>query len=113
MALSAGLAFTLEVIDHLTEGELTGGIDVATTGTIELDGSVGEVGGVAQKTQAVNCSGAKLFLVPSGELELARRFADDDLEVRPVDTLDDALEALAAVGGNGTALPMLGDEGAS
>lgn len=110
---SAGLAFTLEVIDRLTEGELTGGIEVATTGTIELDGSVGAVGGVAQKTMAVNRSAATLFLVPSREAEAARRFADDDVMVAPVDSLDDALAALAAVGGNGLALPDLATEGAS
>lgn len=110
---SAGLAFTLQIIDHLTAGELTGGAFVATTGTIKLDGSIGEVGGVAQKTIAVNRSGATLFLVPSGEADEARRFADDDLEVVAVDTLDQALEALATVGGNGLALPKLGAEGAS
>lgn len=110
---SAGLAFTLEVIDRLTEGELTGGIQVATTGTIELDGSVGEVGGVAQKTMAVNRSAATLFLVPTGEAAAAKRFADDDVTVAAVDTLDDALAALAVVGGNGLALPKLASEGAS
>ena len=110
---SAGLAFTLQIIDLLTEGELTGGAIVATTGTIELDGTVGEVGGVAQKTIAVKRSGATLFLVPSGEAVEARRFAGDDLEVRAVDSLDDALAALADVGGNGLALPKLGAEGAS
>lgn len=110
---SAGLAFALVIIDLLTEGELTGGTTVATTGTIELDGSVGEVGGVAQKTIAVKRSGATLFLVPSGELVEARRFAGTDLEVRGVDTLDDALTALAEFGGNGLALPGLDAEGAS
>jgi PDZ domain-containing protein len=110
---SAGLAFALEVIDLITEGELTGGIEVATTGTIELDGSVGKVGGVAQKTMAVNGSAATLFLVPTGEADAARRFADDDVTVAAVDTLDDALAALAAVGGNGLALPNLTSEGAS
>jgi PDZ domain-containing protein len=110
---SAGLAFTLEVIDQLTPGELTGGRQVATTGTIELDGSVGEVGGVAQKTMAVRESGADLFIVPSGELEVARRFAGDDLDVVAADTLDEALAALAEVGGNGLALPNLGADGAS
>jgi PDZ domain-containing protein len=110
---SAGLAFTLEVIDQLTPGELTGGRNVATTGTIELDGSVGEVGGVAQKTMAVRESGADLFIVPSGELETARRFAGDDLHVVAADTLDEALAALAEVGGNGLALPNLGADGAS
>ena len=110
---SAGLAFALQVIDLLTEGELTGGATVATTGTIELDGSVGAVGGVAQKTIAVRRAGATLFLVPSSELELARRFAGADLRVEAVDSLDQALAALATVGGNGLALPDLGAEGAS
>jgi PDZ domain-containing protein len=110
---SAGLAFTLEVIDYLTAGELTGGRKVATTGTIELDGTVGEVGGVAQKTIAVKRAGATIFLVPSAELDTARRFAGDDLEVIPVDTLDEALQALAKVGGNGLALPKLDTESAS
>lgn len=104
---SAGLAFTLEIIDVLTPGELTGGTTVAATGTIELDGSVGEVGGVAQKTIAVRRAGADLFLVPTAELEVAQRFAGDDLRVEPVENLDQALSALATVGGNGLALPDL------
>lgn len=106
---SAGLAFTLEVIDVLTEGELTGGRRVAVTGTIELDGSVGEVGGVVQKTAAVEDAGIDLFLVPSGELADARSAAGDDLRVEAVDTIDDALRVLAELtGGNGLALPAEG-----
>jgi PDZ domain-containing protein len=104
---SAGLAFTLEIIDVLTEGELTGGRIVAATGTIELDGSVGAVGGVAQKTAVVRASGADVFLVPAGEVEIAERHAGDDLAIVPIETLDDALEALAELGGNGLALPPL------
>src|SRR3954471_5047856 len=57
---SAGLAFTLSRLDVLTPGELTGGVPVAATGTIEADGRVGPVGGVAQKTVAVKRAGAKL-----------------------------------------------------
>jgi PDZ domain-containing protein len=101
---SAGLAFTLELLDVLTEGELTGARKVAATGTIELDGTVGDVGGVAQKTAAVESAGIDLFLVPRGELADARRTAGDDLQVEPVDTLEDALRILAREGGNGLAL---------
>jgi PDZ domain-containing protein len=104
---SAGLAFTLEVLDVLTDGELTGGHTVAATGTIELDGSVGEVGGVAQKTIAVKRAGAELFLVPSGEYEAAKRFAGDDLRIEVADSLDQALQILATLGGNGLHLPHL------
>jgi len=105
---SAGLAFTLELLDVLTEGELTGGREVAATGTIELDGSVGDVGGVAQKTSAVGAAGIDLFLVPRAELPDARRAAGGDLQVEPVDTLEDALRILARQGGNGLALDRPG-----
>lgn len=100
---SAGLAFTLQVLDVLTEGELTGGRRVAATGTIELDGSVGQVGGVAQKTAAVRRAGIEVLLVPGAELADATRLAGDDVHVVAVDTLGDALQALTDHGGE--ALP--------
>ena len=50
---SAGLAFTLALIDQLSPGQLTGGRNVAVTGTIGLDGTVGPIGGLAQKVSAV------------------------------------------------------------
>jgi len=74
---SAGLAFTLSTLDYLTEGNLTGGDDVAVTGTISPDGSVGPVGGVVQKSAAVKDLGIDLFIVPADlppeELEELRR----------------------------------------
>jgi Lon-like protease len=103
---SAGLAFTLGIIDTLTPGELTGGESIATTGTIRLDGTVGPVGGVKQKTVTVERSGATLFLVPVEEYETAVAAAgeDSDLEIVAVEDVDDALEALAERGGNGADL---------
>jgi PDZ domain-containing protein len=109
---SAGLAFTLELLDVLTKGELTGGHKVAATGTMELDGSVGEVGGVAQKTVAVQEAGVKLFLVPKAEVAEARKHASKDLRIEPVQTLDDALRILAGFGGNGLALEQAPGAGA-
>jgi PDZ domain-containing protein len=97
---SAGLAFTLEVLDVLTPGDLTGGQRVAATGTIELDGSVGRVGGVAQKTAVAKREGVDLLLVPRPELEEARRLAGDDLAVEAVDNLSEALRVLAEHGGD-------------
>ncbi|HEX7167485.1 MAG TPA: S16 family serine protease [Acidimicrobiales bacterium] len=97
---SAGLAFALGVIDQLTEGELTGGRKIAVTGTIEIDGRVGDVGGVPQKTAAVKEAGADVFLVPAGELKAARERAGKGLVVIPVTTLQEALDALASVGGD-------------
>ena len=91
---SAGLAFTLAVLDVLTPGELTGGHRVAVTGTMALDGTVGPVGGGAQKAITVRDGGYEAFLVPSDELEEVKAAVGDDLEVIAVDTLAEALEAL-------------------
>ena len=84
---SAGLAFTLGIMDVLTPGSITGGHKVATTGTINPDGTVGPVGGVHQKTVAVRESGAELFLVPSSEYDEAEKYAGS-LRVEPVDTVE-------------------------
>ena len=97
---SAGLAFTLGVVDVLTPGSLTGGQKIATTGTIDLNGHVGPVGGVKQKTFAVRAEGATLFLVPKDEYEEASKYAGDDLKVVGVDTLDEALDVLSRNGGD-------------
>ncbi len=97
---SAGLAMTLSVIDRLTPGQLTGGRHVAVTGTIELDGSVGPVGGIEQKAKVVEDSGAVLFLVPSESYDQAQEALGDDVVVKPVDTLADALVALEEFGGD-------------
>jgi PDZ domain-containing protein len=102
---SAGLAFTLGVMDVLTNGQLTGGHAVATTGTINLDGSVGDVGGVAQKTVAVRRSGAVLFMVPPAEYAVAVAHAGAHLKVVQVTTLEQALEALRSIGGDTSVLP--------
>lgn len=96
---SAGLAFTLAIIDVLTEGDLTGGRRVAVTGTIEPDGSVGLVGGVAQKSAAAAAAGAEVMLVPTNEEAEAQRLGYD-LEVVGVADLDEALAALEALGGD-------------
>jgi PDZ domain-containing protein len=102
---SAGLAFTLTLIDELTPGELTGGNTVAVTGEIEIDGTVGAIGGLVSKTSAVKQRGAKIFIVPSAQgpenIAQARVVAGDDLTIIPVDDLDQALAALAEYGGNG------------
>ena len=85
---SAGLAFTLTLIDELSKGDLTGGKDVAVTGEIELDGSVGPIGGLAQKVSAVRQAGVHHFLVPTaqGEQQIARarEIGGDDVEIIPV-----------------------------
>ena len=87
---SAGLAFTLTLIDVLTPGELTGGNRVAVTGTISAAGRVGNVGGVAQKAAAAEDEGVAVFIVPI-ELVADAESTTDELRVVGVETLDDAL----------------------
>src|SRR4051812_22664917 len=102
---SAGLAFALALLDTLTPGDLTGGVEVAATGTISPGGVVGPIGGLKQKTIAVMRTGAKVFLVPASEVAEAQEAAKgSDLKIVGVSTLDEALTALAALGGNATQL---------
>ncbi|MGW1073151.1 YlbL family protein [Streptomyces sp. NPDC002537] len=95
---SAGLLFTLGIIDKLDGdgrgGDLTGGLTVAGTGTIEPDGTVGAVGGVPLKTQAARRDGATVFLVPKGECGDARADLPKGLRLVPVDRLPDAVASL-------------------
>lgn len=101
---SAGLAFTLTVLDVLTDGDLTGGANVVVTGTIDRDGNVGPIGGVRQKAYAARDGDADIFLVPEANLAEARE-AVGDLRIEAVSTLDDALEIIAGFGGNAGSLP--------
>ena len=107
---SAGLAYGLELVDILTPGELTGGVDVAATGDLHPDGTVGAIGGVAQKTITVQRAGAKVFLVPRDNLEEALSRAGAGMEVLPVDSFDDALRVLGGLeGSNALALGRPGE----
>jgi PDZ domain-containing protein len=96
---SAGLAMTLSVLDELTPGNLTGGKRVAVTGEIDPQGRVLPIGGVGQKAVAARHRGAQLFIVPFSEVAEART-RSGSLKVVGVKTLDDALRALRAAGGD-------------
>jgi PDZ domain-containing protein len=110
---SAGLAFTLALIDDLSPGDLTGGARVAVTGTISPDGTVGPIGGAGQKAAAARREGFDIFLVPSLDYEDAVARAGDDIEVVAVDTVDEALDALGEHGGNVDDLPVTGESAAA
>ncbi len=105
---SAGLAFTLAMIDELSPGDLTGPQEIAVTGTISLDGSVGAIGGLTQKVSAVQQNGMDVFLVPASQAELddperLQRLQDagrGEVEIIPVATLDEALAVLEELGGD-------------
>ena len=96
---SAGLSMTLALIDRLSAGSLTGFHAIAATGTIDAAGNVGDVGGVAQKTIAVQNAGATVFIVPQSEVATAKSASDGKLLVLGVNTLKDALRDLRRLGG--------------
>ncbi|HJQ74412.1 MAG TPA: S16 family serine protease [Gaiellaceae bacterium] len=94
---SAGLAFALEVMQKLGRNVLRGH-QVAATGEIELNGAVGAIGGIKQKTYGVRQAGADVFLVPAAgdNARDARRYAGS-LRIIPVRTFGQALRALATL----------------
>jgi Lon-like protease len=102
---SAGLMFSLGIIDKLTPADLTGGKVLAGTGTIDDDGNVGPIGGIPQKLVGAKEAGAQLFLVPKDNCAEALRKAVPGLPMAEVATVDDALTALKTFTSGGTPKP--------
>jgi PDZ domain-containing protein len=98
---SAGLMFSLAVIDKLTTGDLNDGQFVAGTGTISGDGKVGSIGGITHKMLAAREAGASLFLVPAENCEEAKSAPQDGLELVRVETLEQAVDALKTLSAGG------------
>ena len=92
---SAGLMLTLGILDLVGDEDLTDGAVVAGTGTIDADGKVGPIGGIALKMVAAADADADLFLVPAGNCTEALAAPDPGVPMARVATLDDALDALA------------------
>jgi PDZ domain-containing protein len=93
---SAGLMFTLAIIDKITPDDLTGGRFIAGTGTIDPQGNVGPIAGIPLKMIAARDAGATDFLVPAGDCQEAKGSAPDGLTLIKVNTLADAVNALNA-----------------
>lgn len=109
---SAGLMFSLSVHDQLTPGALTGGHDIAGTGTIDIEGNVGSIGGIRQKLVGAREAGADYFLAPSANCEQVVGYEPDGLDVVAVTTFDDALHAAETIAETGSTdgLPICEDE---
>lgn len=94
---SAGLMFSLGIIDTMTDESLTGGQDWAGTGTVDPDGTVGAIGGIAQKVVGARDEGVEHFLAPRqncGELEGR---LPGGLDVYGVEDVDQAVGIVEAV----------------
>ena len=94
---SAGLVTTLSIYDKLVSEDLTHGLKIAGTGTIEADGSIGEIGGVKYKVMGADAGGADIFLVPKNNLDEALKVKKDKklkIKVYGVATFEEAIEVL-------------------
>jgi PDZ domain-containing protein len=104
---SAGLAMTLAIVDDLTPGDLTGGKKIAVTGTIDADGTVGQIGAIQQKAITAKAAHAQIFIVPacgddrvcSADLRHLKERVGKSIDVEPVATLGEALRVLRDAGG--------------
>ncbi|ASK63600.1 hypothetical protein CFK37_16255 [Virgibacillus phasianinus] len=100
---SAGLMFSLEIYDQLTEKDLTNGYQICGTGEIDYEGNVQRIGGIDKKVIAADDEGCKIFFAPNengaegSNYEVAKKTAEEigtDMKIVPVDTFEDALHYL-------------------
>ncbi len=91
---SGGTMFALSIIDKLTPGALADGKVIAGTGTITPEGSVGAIGGIAQKMIASADHGAQLFIAPKSNCQDIVGHVPAGLKVVPVATLNQAVKVL-------------------
>lgn len=98
---SAGMMFSLGIIDKISDHDLTHGRFIAGTGTIDPSGQVGPIGGIALKMIAARRAGATIFLAPASNCADVRGNIPKGLDVVKVNTLHEAitdLDTLAAGG---------------
>ncbi|GAX90410.1 PDZ/DHR/GLGF domain protein [Effusibacillus lacus] len=100
---SAGMMFALEIISQMTPGDLTKGRKIAGTGTIDAEGTVGQIGGIEHKIVAAHKKGAEIFFSPAdvdkddSNTKVARQKAAEigtSMKIVPVRTLTEAIEYL-------------------
>lgn len=91
---SAGMMFSLAIIDKLTPGALTDGIKIAGTGTIDGDGNVGPIGGISRKLVGAKDAGTELFIAPIENCNEVVGKIPNGLTVVPVATLTQAVQAI-------------------
>ncbi|WP_372595593.1 PDZ domain-containing protein, partial [Actinotalea sp.] len=103
---SAGTMFALGIVDLLTPEDEANGAVIAGTGTMDLTGAVGPIGGIQQKLIGANRDGAAWFLAPADNCSEVVGNVPDGLTVVKISTLHEAVLAMTAIGeGTGADLP--------
>lgn len=100
---SAGLMFSLEIYNQTVNGDFTKGYNISGTGTIDMDGNVGQVGGIQEKITAVEKAGMDIFFCPvdlvigdTNEYEVKAKAKKEAYKVMviPVKNLQEAIDYL-------------------
>lgn len=109
---SGGLFFALGIIEKATPESLTGGKNIAGTGTISADGTVGPIGGIDYKMISAKRAGARFFLAPKDNCDEVIGHIPRGLSVFAVGSLGDALDILKVVSrdGDSSKLPVCSAE---
>jgi PDZ domain-containing protein len=101
------MMIALGIYDRLTPGALTGGKNIAGTGTVNSEGEIGSIGGIRQKMYGAERSGATHFLAPVGNCSEVVGHIPTGLTVISVRTFEEALAATEAIA-NGRDTKQLG-----
>jgi len=100
---SGGLMMALSIYDALVDEDITRGMKIVGTGTIDSTGAVGSIGGIEYKIKGAVKENADIFLVPSGEnYNDAKKLVDEneyDIQLIEVDSFEDALNKLSEITG--------------
>ena len=99
---SAGMMFALGVVDEITPGALTGGKDISGTGTIDINGQVGPIGGIQQKMAGARKAGSTYFLAPASNCDEVKGHEPKGMQVFAVGTLHEAVTATEAIASGDT-----------
>ena len=98
---SGGLITTLEIYNQLTKKDYTKGLKIAGTGTIEEDGTIGQIGGIEHKVLGAAKSKTDIFLSPSGEnYKSALKYKKEKnlkIKIIEVKTIEDAINKLEEI----------------
>lgn len=98
---SGGFMVTLAIYNQLIDSDISNGLKIAGTGTIDIEGNVGSIGGVKYKLKGAVDSKSDIFLVPAGEnYEEAIKYQKKyhyDIKIIGISTFEEAIEKLESM----------------
>jgi len=90
---SAGLMIALEILNQLTENDLSNGLIIAGTGILDIDGNIKPVDGIRQKVISAKRNKADVFFIPKQNYQEAARY-NKNIKIIPVENFDEVIMKL-------------------